>query len=115
MKNSLVLALAAALALSASAWAGDGFLDDFVGYYAHREEGVSIGAGNAKEANSAIHTVDPWPPYAKNRRIPASGERMTRALERYQDVSKLNEAARALAPDAISAKGVGGNQVSSGR
>lgn len=109
MRKSCVLVSLAVLALSETASAAEGGLDEFMGYYAQREEGVTIGAGDAKEANSAIHAIDPWPPSAANRAIPASGERMSGAIRRYQDVSKLHEAAPALAPDTITAKGVGSN------
>ncbi len=92
--------------------AGDGIWEDLMGYYSHRAEGVTVGAGDAKEANSAIHAADPWPPYAGNRSIPASGERMSRAIRRYQDVTKLQEAARAPVSEAIGANTSG---ASSGR
>lgn len=52
--------------------------------YLQRTDTITMSAGNAKEVNSAIHTIDPWPPYVNNRRIPANGERMTGAIQRYQ-------------------------------
>jgi hypothetical protein len=76
---------------------------------------VTPGVGNAKEANSAVHAVDPWPAYSRNRNIPVSGERMSRAIRRYQDVTKLPEAARAIMPDGMGTSFSGtGNGAASG-
>jgi hypothetical protein len=109
------LVFLAVVTVSANAWAGGGLFEEFMGYYSQRTEGVTAGAGDAKEWNSVVHTVDPWPPYAANRNIPASGERMSRAIRRYQDVTKLREAAPAPSSEAISPNGVGNNAASSGR
>ena len=103
MRNRSALVLLVALTASGPARAGDGIWEEFMGYYCQRAEGVTPGAGNAKEADSAIHAADPWPPYSGNRHIPASGERMSRAIRRYQDVTKLQEAARAPVSEAIGA------------
>lgn len=112
MKSLFVLtALAAACA---PACAGDGILDDLLAYYSQRTEGVTIGAGDAKETNSAIQAINPRPPYANNRNIPADGERMSRAIGRYRDVTKLNEAARAPALEGIATNNSGASS-SSGR
>lgn len=117
MRLGIALPLLAVLWTSAPAAAGDAIMDDFMGYYSQRTEGVTPGAGNAKEANSAIQAVDPWPAYSRNRNIPASGERMSRAVRRYQDVTKLPEAARALVPDSMgtSFSGAGNGAASGGR
>jgi len=117
MRKRSALVLLAGLAGSAHAWAGEGMWEELMGRYSQRTEGVTIGAGDAKEANSAIHTVDPWPPDADNRNIPASGERMSRAIRRYQDVTKLQDAARAPIPEGIgqTAGGSGSGMSSSGR
>lgn len=57
------------------------FDDPFSQYF---ERGVTItpGAGNAKDANAAIHTIDPWPPYAGYTRIPGNGRESVGAVER---------------------------------
>jgi hypothetical protein len=68
------------LTVTAPVLAGEDIPDDFMGYYSQRIDGVTPGAGNAKEANSAIQAVDPWPSFSRNRNIPASGERMSRAV-----------------------------------
>jgi hypothetical protein len=62
--------------------------DPFVQYF-ERKDGVTVGAGNAKSVNSATHMIDPWPRYVGNTRIPGNGQRMSGAIERYRDVSKL--------------------------
>jgi hypothetical protein len=54
------------------------------GEYLQRTDTITMSAGNAPEVNSAIHIIDPWPPYVKNRRIPGNGARMTNAIQRYR-------------------------------
>ena len=48
------------------------------------ERGVTINpsAGNANEANAAIQTIDPWPPYVGHTRIPGNGRETVNAMER---------------------------------
>jgi hypothetical protein len=90
------------LMLSASAscaGAGDQTFDDFFGEYFQRSDTLTLGAGNAKEANAVSHMLTPWPPHVRNRRIPASGARMTGAIQRYQDVKKVKEGAPTLSPE----------------
>jgi hypothetical protein len=89
--------VAVAIVFCSTARAGE---YDFAGPYFRRIEGVTQGAGNAKEVNSVTHTIDPWPRYAPNRRIPANGERMSGAIERYRDVRKMP-----LGPAAIGLSG----------
>jgi hypothetical protein len=71
--------------------------DDPWAAYMQRSETITLGAGNAKEANAAIHVIDPWPVYAYDTRIPGDGQRMAEAVERYQDVSKLPKAPKPIA------------------
>lgn len=63
-------------------------LEDNATQYAQRSDKVTLSAGNAVAANEAIHTVDPWPRASADRRIPANGERMAGAHERYRNVDK---------------------------
>lgn len=87
-------ALAAAALLSiccGAALAGEIYQYDIVGPYLRRTDSITAGAGNSKEVNSVVHMLDPWPPYAGNRRIPGNGERMSGAVERYRDVSKSSQ------------------------
>jgi hypothetical protein len=71
--------------------------------YTQRADKVTLSAGNAKEVNSRIHEVDPWPRYVANTRIPANGERMARAVERYR-----KQGPRALTTESTSSVGGGG-------
>ena len=69
--------------------------DPFVDYF-QRKNGVTVRAGDAKEINSVTHIIDPWPRYVGNTRIPGDGARMSGAIERYRDVSKLPNAPRPI-------------------
>lgn len=51
-------------------------------YMSHRDT-VSYGAGNALEANIAIHTVNPFPSQAYNTQIDRDGRSVANAQERY--------------------------------
>lgn len=100
------------LPLTTAALAGDDLFEEMFEPYSQRIEGVTASGGNAKAINSATHIVDPWPPYAQDRHIPANGERMVGAFERYRDVKKIVETPSTLEPDTISTNqvtGGGGN------
>ena len=56
--------------------------------YVQRTDTVTLGAGNAQDVNTATHTIDPWPRYAGDRRIPGNGTRMVGAVERYEGGTK---------------------------
>ena len=71
---------AASLACS-EAWAWD---QDPAAQYFERKDTIVSGAGDARNVNAATHIIDPWPRYVGNRQIPANGERMTGAVERYR-------------------------------
>jgi hypothetical protein len=64
--------------------------------YLQRSDKVTLSAGNAKEVNSEIQVIDPWPRYVGNTDIPGNGERMAGAVERYRDVSKQNRGPQPL-------------------
>ena len=68
-------AFATLIAMTCACWGGE---------YLQRTDTITLGAGNAKEVNAAIHTIDPWPPRVGDPRIPANGERMVGAINRYQ-------------------------------
>jgi len=78
---------------SAIAWDQDPFAQ-----YIERSDTITLGAGNAKDVNAATHVIDPWPPYVGNRYFPTDGQRMSDAVERYRDVSKLGQAPSPLSP-----------------
>ena len=96
----------ATIPFASTARAGDLIYDDFAAPYLQRIDSISPGAGNSKAVNSAIHVIDPWSRHSGNRHIPANGERMVGAVERYRDVSKLPQAPQPLAPVAIEASGL---------
>src|SRR5262245_24874255 len=77
--------------------------------YTQRVDKVTITAGNAKEVNTRIHEVDPWPRYVTNTRIPANGERMARAVERYR-----KQGPRSLPTESTSSFGGGGGGAAAG-
>ncbi len=91
MATTGLIALAALIA-SPGARAGDLLVgpraDDlwyeFFEPYLERIEGVTTSAGNARDINAVTHMIDPWPRHVRNRRVPANGERMAGAVERYR-------------------------------
>lgn len=52
--------------------------------YLDRRDSIALGAGDAVAANSAEQTVDPWPPSSGDKNIPANGQKMQTAVERYR-------------------------------
>ena len=79
-----MLALLAAL-ISGQARAGDNQdREDYFGSYTHRIEGVTVGAGDASASNAASQIIDPWPAYARDRRILTDSRRMIGAIQRYR-------------------------------
>ena len=102
-------ALAFAAAASA-ALAGDQSFEDFFGSYFHRSDTIALSAGDAKAVNAMSEMRTPWPPYVKDRGLPANGARMTGAIQRYEDVRRLREAAPTLSPESINPSGFSGGQ-----
>lgn len=56
--------------------------------YVQRTDTVTLAAGDAQDVNASTQTINPWPPYAANRRIPGNGPRMVGAVERYEGGGK---------------------------
>jgi hypothetical protein len=81
---------------------------DSVQEYTERSDSVALSAGNAQEVNTRIQEIDPWPKYVGNKRIPANGERMAGAVERYRDVSKQRLGPRPLPLQQTSSGSSGG-------
>jgi hypothetical protein len=52
--------------------------------YIQRSDTITLSAGDAPNLNARTHMVDPWPPGVSDRRIPAEGSRMVRAVDRYK-------------------------------
>ena len=96
------------LLFTSSTRAGDLVNDDFAAPYLQRIDRISPGAGDAKDVNAATHVIDPWPRHSANPHIPANGERMAGAVERYRDVRKLPQAPQPIAPVAIESSGLSG-------
>ncbi len=91
MKKITLLVSITAVALTPLSALADPF-----GRYIQRSDTISLSAGDAKEVNATTHIIDPWPRHVGNRRIPGNGERMSGAVERYRDVSKLPQAPRPI-------------------
>jgi hypothetical protein len=114
-KTAALTALAMLMAGSA-AQAGDWFFEEFVAPYRQRIDGVTASAGDAKAVNGVTHIIDPWPRRVGDRRIPANGDRMVGAMQRYRghrdasrpDASKLHEG-----PPPIGVNAPGGSTVMS--
>jgi hypothetical protein len=75
----------------------DPFWDEWARYF-ERIDPASVVSGDARNVNAATHIIDPWPPYARDRRIPANGQRMVGAIDRYQNPKLLGAKAPTLAP-----------------
>ena len=81
---------------------------DSVQEYTERTDRIALSAGNAQEVNTRIQEIDPWPKYVGDKRIPANGERMAGAVERYRDVSKQRQEPRPLPLQQTSSGGSAG-------
>jgi hypothetical protein len=103
----------ALLIYTEAARAGEWVTYDIAGPYLRRSDSISAGAGNSKEANTATHMLDPWPPYVGRRRIPGDGARMSGAVERYRDVRKIPESPAPLSHPAAGQMGAVGSSSSS--
>jgi hypothetical protein len=51
--------------------------------YMNNRDSVTLGLGDAPEGNLAIHTVDPFPPAARNTRIEPNATKVGEAYSRY--------------------------------
>ncbi len=78
----LTLAIGLAGAISLTSVCGAQIFDDPFSQYVERGITITPGAGNAKDANAAIHTIDPWPPYAGYTRIPGDGRAAVNSIGR---------------------------------
>ena len=89
----------------ASAWDQDPFA-----IYFQRSDTITLGAGNARDVNAVTHMIDPWPRYVGNRNIPVSGDRLSRAVERYRTGSYRQPAPMIYSPygTTIGITGTGG-------
>jgi len=109
-------ALIVLMAAGAARAGGDNPFWDELTRYAQRINTLSVVSGDAKDVNAATHIIDPWPLYARDRRIPANGQRMVGAINRYQNPKLLGAQAPTLSPIITQTLqgGGGGDQGSSG-
>jgi hypothetical protein len=96
------------LPLGANALPQDDPFWDEIGHYFQRIDTNSVVSGDAREVNAVTQIIDPWPPYARDRRIPANGQRMVGAIDRYQNPRKLGAKAPTLAPIILATPSGGG-------
>jgi hypothetical protein len=89
------------------------FLDE-LSRYAERIDTLSVVSGDARNINATTQIINPWPRYARDRRIPANGQRMVGAIDRYQNPKKLGAQAPTLSPIITPQGSVGGDQGYSG-
>ena len=68
------------------------------GQYLNRTDTITTSAGDAQDVNTAIQTIDPWPRNVGNRRIPANGERMSGAIQRYRSPPQLGGSSGTAGP-----------------
>ena len=111
-----IIGLTALLILIGAGFAQAGdypFLDELT-RSAERIDTVTVESGDAQDVNTAVQTIDPWPRHAFDRRIPANGQRMVGAVNRYQNPRSLGEQAPTLAP-VTQIGGGGGGGATGGR
>ena len=84
MRTTALMVAASLAAGLAGCSAGEPFDDPFA-HYGQRIMTVTPTAGNAQAANAALQTIDPWPPYVYNTRIPVDGPRMVKAVQNYEN------------------------------
>jgi hypothetical protein len=73
------------------------FLDGLT-RYAERIDTLSVTSGDAQDVNAAIQTINPWPRHAFDRRIPANGQRMVGAVNRFQNPNTAGAPPPPIAP-----------------
>ena len=110
MKTTPIVAVAVLLgsfAGSSACWAWD---QDPFAMYIQRSDKITLGAGDAKDVNAATHVIDPWPRYVGDRRIPGNGDRLSRAVGRYNQGSNRQPAPPIFSPygTLIGISGAGG-------
>jgi hypothetical protein len=61
-------------------------VDDPFSDYLQRSQSISLGAGNANDANEAIQSITPWPRHAFHRRVHVRGRQAVDSIERMYRV-----------------------------
>ncbi|MEJ1159512.1 hypothetical protein [Prosthecomicrobium sp. N25] len=70
------LAAIAAVGLLLAGCSSDNYLDN--------RDTVTLQFGDAVAANKVAQTIDPWPPYVNDTRLPVNGQRAVASVERYK-------------------------------
>ena len=66
-------------------------LDNPFSPYIQRDIKITPDGGDANDTNAAIHTIDPWPRYARHTRIPGNGVESVGAVGRmYKNPSPFS-------------------------
>jgi hypothetical protein len=78
-KSPVLARMALALLLLAGA-RGASAGDDYLA----RSDSITPGVGDAVAHNTAVHTIDPWPPNVNNDHINIDGHRIQLGMRRYQ-------------------------------
>ena len=66
-------------------------LDNPFAEYLQRDVRIAPTGGDANDTNAAIHTIDPWPRYARHTRIPGNGRESAGAVEQmYKNPTPLS-------------------------
>jgi hypothetical protein len=74
-------------------------VDDPFSDYLQRSDTIALGAGNASQTNAAIQTINPWPPYAWDRRVTIDGRQAVDSMERmYHTPNPFEREGEAGAP-----------------
>jgi hypothetical protein len=56
-------------------------MDNPFSEYIQRDVRIAPTGGDANDVNAAIHTIDPWPRYARHTRIPGNGREAVGSVE----------------------------------
>jgi hypothetical protein len=84
-------------------------VDDPFSDYLQRSDTIALGAGNANQTNEAIQTINPWPPYAWDRRITIDGRRAVNSMERmYHTPNPFEREGEGSSPSESGSAGVNG-------
>ena len=70
--------------------------NDEMDRYFQRSDTITLGAGDAKQANAVTHTINPWPSYVGDRRIVAQAAKTGGAIARYRSGTQPRDPLPAL-------------------
>jgi hypothetical protein len=70
--------------------------NDEMDRYFQRSDSITLGAGDAKQANAVTHTINPWPSYVGDRRIVVEAARARGAIARSRSGTQPRDPLPAL-------------------